>query len=109
MPQWRRDGKELFFLDGDKLMAVPVRSDGTLFDSGTPVQLFTARLGISFRNHFTVSADGQRCLFASPRGSDNSGGVNVLLNWPGLLKKNQRRGASQTDKWRQAGQEETKE
>jgi hypothetical protein len=87
MPQWRRDGKELFFMDGDKLMAVPVRSDGTSFDSGTPVQLFTARLGISFRNHFTVSADGQRFLFASPKESGNAGGFNVVLNWPSLLPK----------------------
>lgn len=87
MPQWRRDGKDLYFMDGDKLMAVPVGSDGTSFDSGTPVQLFTARLGISFRNHFTVSADGQRFLFASPRDSGNPGGFNVLLNWPGLVKK----------------------
>jgi eukaryotic-like serine/threonine-protein kinase len=88
MPQWRRDGKELFFMDGAKLMAVSIRSDGTSFDFGTPVQLFTARLGISFRNHFTVSADGQRFLFASPRDSGNPSGFNVLLNWPGLLKKN---------------------
>jgi eukaryotic-like serine/threonine-protein kinase len=88
MPQWRRDGNELFFIDGDKLMAVSVRSDGTSFDSGTPVQLFTARLGISFRNHFTVSADGQRFLFASPKDSGNAGGFNVLLNWQGVLKKN---------------------
>ncbi|SPF48854.1 Serine/threonine protein kinase [Candidatus Sulfopaludibacter sp. SbA4] len=88
MPQWRRDGKELFFLDGDKLMAVPVRSDGTLFDSGTPVQMFTARRGLSLRNHFTVSADGQRFLFASPTDTGKAGEVHVILNWPALLKRN---------------------
>ena len=88
MPQWRSDGTEIFFLDGEKLMSAPVRSDGNSFESGAPVQLFTARLGISLRNHFTVSADGQRFLFASPRDSGAAGGINVLLNWPGLLKKN---------------------
>jgi Tol biopolymer transport system component len=86
-PQWRRDGKELFFLDNDKLMAAPVKSDGTLFESGTPVQLFTAPLGISLRNHFTATADGQRFLFASPKDTGNAE-VHVLLNWPSLLKGN---------------------
>ena len=38
-PQWRRDGKELFFtaLDG-KLMAVPVKA-GPTFEAGVPVTL----------------------------------------------------------------------
>jgi len=69
-------------------MAVPVRSDGTLFDSGTPVQMFTARRGLSLRNHFTVSADGQRFLFASPTDTGKAGEVHVILNWPALLKRN---------------------
>jgi Tol biopolymer transport system component len=86
MPQWRHDGKEIFFLAGNTLMAAPVQSDGTRFDSGTPAPLFTARLGLSRRNHFTVSADGQRFLFASPAGADHIGDVDVLLNWPAPLK-----------------------
>jgi Tol biopolymer transport system component len=89
MPQWRHDGKELFFLDSDNnVMAAPVKSEGTLFESGTPVELFAARLGVSLRNHFTVSADGQGLLFASPRGTANAGEFQVLLNWPALLKGN---------------------
>jgi Tol biopolymer transport system component len=82
MPQWRRDGKEIFFLAGNTLMAAPVQSDGTRFDSGTPVPLFTVQLGQSRRNHFTPSADGQRFLFDSPAGADRAGEVDVLLNWP---------------------------
>jgi Tol biopolymer transport system component len=89
MPQWRRDGKELFYVgSGRQLMAVPVRSDGTSFESGTPAPLFTARLGVSRRNHFTVSADGQRFLFAWPRDSGSTGEVHVLLDWAARLKKN---------------------
>jgi Tol biopolymer transport system component len=87
MPQWRRDGKELFFLDGVRLMAAPVKTDGTSFESGAPAQLFSARLGVSARNHFTASADGQRFLFASPKETDTAGQIHVLLNWPALLKK----------------------
>ena len=58
------------------------------WQSGTPVQLFTARRGVSLRNHFTASADGQRFLFTSPRDAGNSGEVHVILNWPAPLKKN---------------------
>jgi hypothetical protein len=86
MPQWRRDGKEIFFLAGNTLMAAPVQSDGTRFDSGTPAPLFTAQLGPSRRNHFTPSADGQRFLFAWPAGAERAGEVDVLLNWPPLPK-----------------------
>jgi Tol biopolymer transport system component len=82
MPQWRRDGKEIFFLAGNTLMAAPVQSEGTSFASGTPMPLFTAQLGVSRRNHFTVGADGQRFLFASPAGAERVGEVDVLLNWP---------------------------
>jgi Tol biopolymer transport system component len=87
MPQWRRDGKEIFFVAGNKLMAAPIKSDGTTFDSGVPVTLFVIRPGISQRNHFAASADGQRFLFAWPTNSGAPGQVHVLLNWPSLLKK----------------------
>jgi Tol biopolymer transport system component len=88
-PQWRRDGKELFFQDGNKVMTAPVRIDGTSFESSVPVQLFTVRKdGLAGRNDFTVSGDGQRFLFALPRDTEAVGELHVLLNWPELLKKN---------------------
>jgi hypothetical protein len=85
--QWRRDGKELFFLARNMLMAAPVKTDGTSFESGAPVKLFEVRRGVSLRNHFTVTADGQRFLFAWPQDSNDAGQVYILLNWPALLKK----------------------
>jgi len=86
-PQWRRDGKEIFFVAGTKLMAAAVKVDGTTFDSGAPVVLFDFRPGVSLRNHFTPSADGQRFLFAWPVESGSTGQIQVLLNWTSLLKK----------------------
>ena len=39
-PRWRRDGKELFYLAGDKsLMAVPVK-EGDNFETGEAISLF---------------------------------------------------------------------
>jgi eukaryotic-like serine/threonine-protein kinase len=36
-PRWRRDGKELYYIDLDgKMMAVPVKSTATTFEPGSP-------------------------------------------------------------------------
>ncbi|HUA62427.1 MAG TPA: protein kinase, partial [Verrucomicrobiae bacterium] len=39
-PIWRRDGKELFYRQGTKLMAVPIRLTETSVESGKPQELF---------------------------------------------------------------------
>lgn len=87
-PAWRRDGKELFFENGDDIMAAPVRTDGASFESGAPVLLFKIRPGLSGRNDFTATADGQRFLVACRRDSSGDNEFHILLNWPALLKKN---------------------
>ena len=44
-PEWRRDGRELFYLSADrKLMAVPIASDGPAIEPGTPVALFNVEV-----------------------------------------------------------------
>ena len=88
MPQWSRDGKELFYIAGRKLMAAPVKIDGTSFESGAPKPLFDIRPGVSPRNHFTVAADGQRFLFAWPHESETAGQIHVMLNWQASLTRN---------------------
>ena len=61
-PIWRRDGKELFYRQGTKLMAVPIRLTETTVDSGEPQVLFE----VPSTARFQVSRDGQRFLFALP-------------------------------------------
>ena len=68
-PAWKRDGKELFYLDPDqKLMAVPVKIDGATFEPGTPQALFTA----GGATNFAVTRDGQRFLANVPAGGENA-------------------------------------
>ena len=78
-PQWRRDGKELYFVAGATLMAVDVKSDGATFDSGIPKPLFDVQISASGRNHFVVSKDGQRFLLVSPAESASEP-LQVLVN-----------------------------
>jgi serine/threonine protein kinase len=87
-PQWRADGKELFYLAG-KMTSVAVSTTSGEFKAGIPEPLFdTPNLpGLSYyRNTYVVSRDGQRFLFtASPR--ETTATFEVLVNWPALLKK----------------------
>jgi Tol biopolymer transport system component len=91
-PQWRGDGRELFFIGADKqLMAVPVTTESG-FRAGTPSALFLTDLdpnglGISGRNQYVVTADGERFLLNQPRPGAASPPVTVLLNWTAALRK----------------------
>jgi serine/threonine protein kinase len=60
-PQWRRDGKELFYLAPDRqLMAVTVKA-GATFEHDAPRALFQTELNVAaLRQSYAVSADGQR-------------------------------------------------
>ena len=65
-PEWRRDGKDLFFLDpADNLMAVDVSTSGNTVQTGTPHALFHA-VGIqTYEGPYAVTADGKKFLINS--------------------------------------------
>jgi hypothetical protein len=100
-PRWRRDGRELFFIDRanhGKLVSVDVTPNGSTFESAAPKELFQTRFSnIAGAGHsftavmpYAVSADGQRFLIAqSPASSEGSAPspIAVVLNWPSAVKK----------------------
>jgi len=87
-PQWRRDGKELFFLSPDRhLMAVAVRP-GTQIEIGPPAALFQLP---TFSSRVTElwpgyepSLDGQK--FLVPIRKAASPPLQVVVNWQAELK-----------------------
>jgi Tol biopolymer transport system component len=85
-PQWRRDGKEIFYVSADqKLMAVSVKTGGT-FEPGTPQTLF----GYAGALSYSPSPDGHRFLLNMPAGVEASNSPSLLtfvLNWQAGLKK----------------------
>jgi hypothetical protein len=82
-PVWSRDGKELFFIGRNKMMAVEVKAGATL-QAGVPKPLFDARLD-SRNATFEVSNDGR---FLIPVEADQPAvPLTVILNWPEMLKK----------------------
>ena len=80
-PQWRRDGRELYFVTNDrKLYAVDVHP-GATFDFSAPRLLFHIPANtISVRNSYVPRKDGQQFLVnklletAAPP-------INIVLNW----------------------------
>ncbi len=82
-PRWRGDGKELFFVSPDrKIMAVEIRP-GSPFEAGAPRALFQTRIlpQVEARNHYDVTADGQRFLVNSRRPEDAALPITVLAPW----------------------------
>jgi hypothetical protein len=77
-PVWRREGKELFFRQGTKLMAAPMRLTKTSAESGKPQALFELPADVRFQ----VSRDGQRFLVALPlEGAVTTAPLTVDSDW----------------------------
>ena len=82
-PVWSRDGRELFYVNGDKMMAVEITTTPA-FRAGTPRLLFEGRYLFSPNGvaAYDVSADGRRFLRVQPMHPDPpSNQINVVLNW----------------------------
>jgi len=89
-PQWRADGKELFYISDDgTLMAVDVNTDSSAFSAGIPTELFRAEMEApnTRRNNYLPSADGQRFLVNTLAEDASTSSIEVLVNWTALLEQ----------------------
>ena len=89
-PVWAKNGKELFYREGNKMMAVEITTQPT-FRAGTPTLVFE---GQYFRDivpseaNYDITPDGRRFLMIKE--SEQEGGprqINVVLNWFEELKR----------------------
>jgi Tol biopolymer transport system component len=80
LPMWSPDGKELFYVTGDAVVAVPLRPDGSF---GAPQRLFD-RSTVLFNHRFhsySVSPDGKRFLMIRRDPDAVPRQLNVIFNW----------------------------
>jgi eukaryotic-like serine/threonine-protein kinase len=92
-PRWKRDGRELYYLDSQRqIVAVSVKTDGN-FEVGKSTPLFVSPLTFQFGPSNTipydVSPDGQRFLISAPGAltpTANVTPITVVLNWVSALK-----------------------
>jgi len=92
-PVWSRDGKELFYLNGDKTLAVDIQTKPTL-SVGTPRVLFAGRYlpSPNSTSGYDVSPDGKRFLKVQAVRSEQVSQINVVINWGEELKRLAARG-----------------
>jgi Tol biopolymer transport system component len=87
-PVWSRNGRELFYRNGNKMMVVEVAAAGTELHLSRPRFLFEQSYAfgqtITIAN-YDVSADGQRFLMI--KDDPGSGRLNVVLNWQEELRR----------------------
>lgn len=91
-PEWRTDGRELFYMTLDKnLMATDVKTEEH-FQAGTPHLLFktgaSPHLAAHANNQQYYAADnGQRFLTNTIVPAETPAQITILLNWQSLLNK----------------------
>ena len=77
--RWSRDGREIFYVSGDRhMMSVPVKTSPSL-ELGTPSALFAVN-GPGWAG-FDVSPDGKRFLAIVPKIVADELPLNVIVNW----------------------------
>jgi hypothetical protein len=87
-PVWGRNGRELFFRNGDKMMAVDVATDPK-FHAGKPRLLFEGRYeAYSLTTSYDVAPDGVRFVMVkADQPSPAPMQFNVVLNWYEEIKR----------------------
>jgi eukaryotic-like serine/threonine-protein kinase len=87
--KWRKDGKELFYISPDKKIMSVTINDSPNFEPSVPKALFQTQIvsNIESRNHYVVTADGQRFLVNTLQKEIATAPINVVVNWSATLKK----------------------
>jgi hypothetical protein len=87
-PIWSRDGRELFYRSGDKMMAVATTIQPT-FQVAKPEVLFERPYPMwPFQRHYDVTSDGRRFLMLKESEQAAAASrIDVVLNWTEELKR----------------------
>jgi Tol biopolymer transport system component len=78
-PEWRRDGKELFYVSADGQVMAASLADEAAFTFAVAKPLFPATRG--FLTGYSVAGDGQRFLMNMLVERKQSEPVTVVINW----------------------------
>jgi len=84
-PKWSPDGKELFYIDGQRLMGVPVESRENSFVAGKPQQIASKKFGgPPAARPYDISPDGTRFVVVkneSAEGVVDQNHLTFVFNW----------------------------
>jgi Tol biopolymer transport system component len=80
-PQWRGDGKEIFFLTPDSALMAAAIDTTREFRASVPEVLFQAAASAANRHQYAVTRDGKRFLMISTDRGEISWPLTVVVNW----------------------------
>ena len=84
-PIWRRDGREIFYLGQDGMVAAEVDGRGGRFEAGKSQLLFKTQLPPDYVESFDVTPDGKRFVLTTQKASNANAPFTVVVNWKDLL------------------------
>jgi eukaryotic-like serine/threonine-protein kinase len=84
-PQWRSDGKELYYWDFTGISAVEVNGAGAAFQVGSSKHLFNMSIR-GLDEEYAVTRDGQRFIAITPT-EGISQSLTLVQNWQAELKQ----------------------
>lgn len=92
-PRWSPEGKELFYVEGSRLMAVPVRT-APGFEAGSPRLLFTEDqvtppLRLNIGRTYDVARGGRRFVVVQRVAAGEPGRptITVVQDWAAAFQK----------------------
>jgi len=85
-PVWRRDGKEIYYREGLRMMAVEVGTRGSAIELNAPKPLFELASANLNGRYYDVGPDGRFLANTSPL-TPKAQSFSLVVNWPGRLKK----------------------
>jgi len=90
-PVWSRDGTELFYRTGAKMMVVSIQTSDETLEAGKPRLLFEGEYvshsippGLQY---YDISPDGKRFFMMKEAVDQDAAEINVVLNWFEELKR----------------------
>jgi serine/threonine-protein kinase len=93
-PRWSKQGTELLYFEGDRLMAVSVTSDNGAVRAGRPSQLFRGPYNVSsgVDAFYDVTPDGRQFILSRPDSGTTAvnprrGEVVMATNWIAELRE----------------------
>jgi hypothetical protein len=79
---WARVGHELFYRNGDRMMAVDVMSSSNVFSAGKPKLLFEGHYeSPAVRANYDVTRDGHFVMVNAAEQQSIHRQLNVVVNW----------------------------
>jgi eukaryotic-like serine/threonine-protein kinase len=85
-PVWRHDGKEIYYREGLRIMAVEVNTKASPVAFSSPTALFELASGNLNGRYYDVAPDGRFLTNTSPLAKKEQN-ISLVVNWSGKLKK----------------------